>query len=115
MLLLVLLVVWQAVSVVWSIAPDRSWAYANRGVVYLAFLVLGLFVATAVRRAPSFLASVLSLFIAAALAWALAGKIAPGLTEDGGRIARLRVPVGYWNGLALLLGLGLPLGALARL
>jgi hypothetical protein len=109
-LLLVLLVVWQAVSVVWSIAPDRSWAYANRGVVYLAFLALGLFVAAAIRRAPSFLASVLSLFVAAALAWALAGKIAPGLTEDGGRIARLRVPVGYWNGLALLLGLGLPLG-----
>src|SRR5690349_7468471 len=29
----------------WSIAPDRSWSYFNRGLIYLAFAVLGLFVA----------------------------------------------------------------------
>jgi tetratricopeptide (TPR) repeat protein len=108
-LLLCLLVLWQGVTVIWSIAPDRSFAYTNRGLAYLAFLVLGLFAAAAHRRAATLLASALSIFVAGALAWALAGKIAPGLMEDGGRVARLRVPVGYWNGLALLLGLGLPL------
>ena len=109
LVLLGLLVVWDGVTVIWSIAPDRSWAYVNRGVAYLAFLGLGAFAGALARRAPALVAGGLSLFVAAALAWALAGKIAPGLAEDGGRIARLRVPIGYWNGLALLLALGLPL------
>jgi tetratricopeptide (TPR) repeat protein len=47
--------------------------------------------------------------VAVTLAWALAGKVFPGLYEDGGRIARLRAPVEYWNALALLFAMGLPL------
>jgi O-antigen ligase len=109
LVLLGALVVWMGVSVVWSIAPDRSWAYANRGLAYLAFLALGVVAGALARRAPSIVAAGLGVFVAAALAWALAGKIAPGLAEDGGRIARLRVPVGYWNSLALLFALGLPI------
>jgi hypothetical protein len=34
---------WSAASVVWSIEPDRSWAYFNRGLAYLAFALLGIF------------------------------------------------------------------------
>ena len=35
-------VVWQGASIVWSVLPDNSWDYLNRGLAYLAFLVLGL-------------------------------------------------------------------------
>ena len=35
-------VAWNGISVLWSIEGDRSWAYFNRGLVYLAFAVVGL-------------------------------------------------------------------------
>src|SRR5215211_7035315 len=34
--LLAAFVAWNGVSVLWSIEPDRSWDYFNRGLVYLA-------------------------------------------------------------------------------
>src|SRR5581483_7768264 len=47
--LLVAFVLWEGLTMVWSIAPDRSWAYLDRGLVYVAFGVLGLVVASVVR------------------------------------------------------------------
>jgi O-antigen ligase len=47
--------------------------------------------------------------VAAALGWALVAKVFPALNEDGGRIARLRLPVGYWNALAILLVIAVPI------
>ena len=44
------------------------------------------------------------------LGWALLGKVFPGLFPDGARVARLRNPIGYWNALALVAALALPLG-----
>jgi len=35
------LAAWSAASISWSIAPDRSWEYANRAVVYVAFALVG--------------------------------------------------------------------------
>jgi hypothetical protein len=62
-------------------------------------------------------AAALAVVLGAALAWALLGKAIPALFADGDRAARLRSPVGYWNGLALLadaaLALGLWLGVAA--
>jgi O-antigen ligase/polysaccharide polymerase Wzy-like membrane protein len=100
------LALWCAASVAWSIEPDRSWAYANRTVVYLAFAVLGMFLAGRTRA----LALGLAALLGAVCAWSLAGKVFPWLYEDYGRIARLRGPVGYWNALALLGDVALPLG-----
>ena len=37
----------------------------------------------------------------AGIVWALAGKAIPAVFPDGGRAARLRDPIGYWNALAL--------------
>src|SRR5436305_11249395 len=37
-------VAFNGLTIWWSIAPDRSWNYLNRGLVYLAFALLGLFV-----------------------------------------------------------------------
>ena len=48
--------------------------------------------------------------LGAVCVWALAGKVLPWLYEDYGRIARLRAPIGYWNALALLGDIALPIG-----
>lgn len=102
-------VLWSGGSVVWSAAPDRSWDYTNRGFVYLAILGVGVLLAGSVKRAPLFVAYGLAVILAIAVAWALAGKIAPALFPDGARVARLREPVGFWNALALLTAMGVPI------
>ena len=105
--LLAAFVVWCGLSVLWSIEPDRSWDYFNRGLVYLALAVVGLAlgsVAGAVRLWAYFLAGAVAL----ALGWTLLGKAVPAVGGSG-RIARLSAPIGYWNALALLLVVGLPL------
>ena len=106
---LTLFVVWNGLSVAWSVAPDLSWGYFNRGLAYLGLVGVGLFFTVFVRRAPVVFAAILTVAIAAALVWALAGKIDPSLFEEGFRKARLRDPVGFWNPLALLLAFGVPL------
>ena len=106
------LTVWAGVSIAWSIAGDRSWEWLDRGLVYLAFLALGMLAgatADGARRVTMLLAAV----IGAALCWALLGVAVPRFFEDGDRIARLREPVGYWNGLAVLADAALVLGLCA--
>ncbi len=100
-----LLAIWVAVSIEGSIEPDRRWDYANRALVYLLFAVVGTFVAGHTKDLMVGLAAVLG----AVCVWALAGKVVPALYEDYGRIARLRGPVGYWNSLALLGDIALPI------
>jgi hypothetical protein len=102
-------VLWNGVSIVWSFQPDRSWEYFNRGLVYFAFVLLGLLVAAAVSRAPRVVAGGLLVLFAAALGWALLGKVIPDLGPDVERTARLRAPLDYWNALALVAGMTLPL------
>jgi O-antigen ligase len=109
-LLLAAFVLWTGLTVLWSITPDSSWAYFNRGLIYLAFVVLGLLLGAAMPRAVPVVAAALTILIAGVIAWALAGKVVPDLFPDGARIARLREPIGYWNGLALLAAMALPLG-----
>src|SRR5919198_6755169 len=46
--LLAAFVCWCGFTVLWSIEPDRSWDYLNRGLVYLALAVVGLAVGTVV-------------------------------------------------------------------
>jgi O-antigen ligase len=95
------LCVWLGVSTIWSIAGDRSWEWLGRGLVYVAFVALGLLVG-ALADGARWLAILLAAVLGAALGWALLGVAIPSFFEDGDRIARLREPVGYWNGLALL-------------
>jgi hypothetical protein len=100
-------VVWQGVSIAWSVEPSRSWDYTNRGLVYFAFAAAGALVARAPLR---HFAAVACVLLGALFAWALAGKVIPGLFPDYERLARLRYPVGYWNELALLAAASVPLG-----
>jgi O-Antigen ligase/Tetratricopeptide repeat len=102
-------VCWNGISVLWSIEADRSWDYFNRGLVYLAFGVVGLALGAYVPRASRVWAFVLSGAFALALGWALLGKAVPALGSESGRIARLSSPIGYWNALALLFDMALPL------
>ena len=105
-----LFVLWNGASITWSLDPDRSWAYTNRGLVYLAFAALGLFVGALVPRAPRAVAAGLAVLLAGVLGWALLGKVVPSLFPDGGRLARLRSPIDYWNALALLADMAVALG-----
>jgi hypothetical protein len=100
---------WLGVTVAWSIAPDRSWDAFNRGLVYLALAALGTLAGGFLPRPTRTAAAGLALLLGAVLLWALAGKVVPALFPDGARVARLRNPVGYWNALALLADLALPL------
>jgi hypothetical protein len=116
---LVGLTAWTGATLAWSIAADRSWDAFNKTLAFVAFLGLGLVLAAAAGRLAARAGAVLlSAVVGAALTWALLTKAVPGLDDDGGRIARLNEPVGYWNALALLadaaLALGLWLGSDAR-
>lgn len=100
-------VVWQGVSIAWSIEPSRSWDYTNRGLVYFAFAAVGALVGGVPLR--RFAAAACAL-LGALFVWALAAKVIPGLYPDYQRLARLRYPVEYWNELALLAAASVPLG-----
>lgn len=104
------LVLWEGVSILWSVQPDVSWDGINRGLVYLAFLCVGMFLGAVVPRAPRTIAIGLAALLGAALAYALLAKMIPALYDDYGRLARLRSPVAYWNALALVADFGLALG-----
>jgi O-antigen ligase len=106
--LLVAFVCWCGISILWSIEPDRTWEYLNRGLVYVAFAVVGLAIGSFVPRAARLWAWALATVIALALGWALLGKAVPWIGGSG-RVARLSSPVDYWNGLGLLFDFGLPL------
>ncbi|HYX75656.1 MAG TPA: hypothetical protein VE757_00645, partial [Gaiellaceae bacterium] len=67
---LLALVCWQGISVLWSIEPDRTWDYLNRGLVYFALAAFGLWLGPWVREWAYVLAGVLAL----PLGWALLGK-----------------------------------------
>ena len=115
---LLALAAWSGLSVLWSVAPDRSWDELNRTLVYAALLAVGLLFGATGAGASRRAAYVLAAALGAAIAWALAGKAIPALFPDGDRAARLRDPIGYWNALALaadvLLVLSLALAAGTR-
>jgi tetratricopeptide (TPR) repeat protein len=106
---------WNGASALWSIAPDRSWDELNRGLLYAAFALIGAVLGSLGPRALRLTGWALVAALGLAVLWALAGKAIPALFPDGGRAARLRDPIGYWNALALagdaLLVLGLWLAA----
>jgi O-Antigen ligase len=98
---------WTGVTILWSVLPDRSWDYFNRGLAYFTFAVVGAFAGSALSaRVGAWLVGAL---VGVTCLWALAGKAVPALYEDYGRLARLRSPVGYWNALALVMVFGLPI------
>lgn len=102
------LAVWAGLSTLWSVSPDRSWAYTNRTLVYAAFALLGVLLSAVLPRISG-LAAAAAALLGLVLGWALLAKCVPGLYPDYGRVARLRAPVAYWNELALLCAVAVPL------
>jgi hypothetical protein len=100
-------VIWQGVSIAWSIQPSRSWDYTNRALVYFAFAAVGALIGYVPLRRYAAVACAL---LAALFLWALTAKVIPGLYPDYERLARLRYPIGYWNELGLLAATAVPLG-----
>ena len=112
------LAVWTGASTVWSVSPDDSWSYTNRTLVYAAFAVAGVLLAALLSRPASALARGAAVLLALVIGWALLAKCVPALYPSYGRqpglggelgLARLRSPVGYWNELALLGDVAVPL------
>lgn len=106
------LVAWGGLTIWWSIAGDRSWDALAKGLVVLAFGIVGLAAAAVPGRPVRTLALVLAVLLGVVFVWALLGKAVPAVgPDDAGRLARLKGSIGYWNALALLgdaaLGLGL--------
>ncbi|MCW2991075.1 MAG: hypothetical protein JWM73_1669, partial [Solirubrobacterales bacterium] len=107
--LLALFVAWNGLSLTWSIAPDRSWAEFNRVLAYALLAGVAVLIGAAVPRAiERFAAGFLAVVSIVAL-YSLSAKIAPGLVNGTGSIARLRGPLEYWNALGLLCALAAPI------
>src|SRR5260221_1744255 len=102
------LAVWVGVTTTWSLSPERSWIYTNSALVYASFALLGALVSALVAR-TEWIAAAAAALLGLLIAWALLEKCIPALYSDYGRVARLRAPVGYWNELALLCDVAVPL------
>ena len=114
---LLALVAWVGASTFWSISPDLSWTTTNRTLVYAAFATAGVLAGGFRPGAAVWLARTAAVLLALVLGWALLAKCVPALYPSYGRqaglnaslgLARLRAPVGYWNELALLGDVAVP-------
>jgi O-Antigen ligase len=103
---------WCGLSILWSVAPDASWAGANRALTYAVLAAVALVAASSTPRPQEAVAAGLAIVCTSVAAYALLGKIAPGIhvgpldLDPGNRFARLREPFDYWNALALLCVIG---------
>jgi hypothetical protein len=105
------LTTWVGLSILWSIAGDRSWDALGKSLVYLGATIVGLSLGASLGVRGARAGSALIAFaLAAAVGWALLSRAVPALFPDGDRIPRLQEPVGYWNALALLAGAAAPFG-----
>lgn len=102
-----LFVAWVGLSVLWSIGPDLTWVAFDLAALYLAVAVLsGL---TPVRRPQLRFVGAAYLAVGVAIAvYAFLGKALPETVTHAHQYARLSSPVGYWNVLALMLVMALP-------
>lgn len=113
--LLVAFAAWNALTLLWSVAPHQTWIEFNRVTGYV--VVLGLAVAVGVSYARAIELAATGFLVVAGLvaAYALGQKVLPGLhvssvfdLNQTGPLPRLQEPLGYWNALALFVALGIP-------
>jgi hypothetical protein len=114
-LLLALFSAWSALTLAWSINPDRTWEEFNRALSYTLVAGLGVLIGATVERAVERFAALWLIGVSLVALYALGGKVAPGLHVDGlfdldqtNVVARLRAPLEYWNALGLLCALAAP-------
>ncbi len=112
--LFALFAVWTLVSMAWAPDAERAFAGFAQVSLYVAVLVLGLFLARVVPA--SFLAGGIALALSAIAGVALVSRLFPSTfgVSPGSQVlhtlaVRLSFPVGYWNGLAIEVALAFPL------
>jgi O-Antigen ligase len=98
---------WAGLSVLWSFGPDLSWVAFDYAALYLA--IAALLGVTATGRLQLRVAGYGFLAVAvAAGCYSFAGKVLPEVVTHAHEYARLDSPIGYWNVLALLMVMALP-------
>jgi hypothetical protein len=110
-------VLWTALASTWSLSTERSLQELSRVACYLGVLLLALAIhrdrGQAVRHTVNAVAAAIVVVVALALASRLVPSSFPAAQTTaaflGGAQARLSWPLNYWNGLAALIALGLPL------
>ena len=100
---------WSAISLAWSVAPDRTWAEVNRGLTYALVVAIALLAAANTPRAIERVAMGWLAIAVAVAVYALGGKVLPGVLDHAADVARLRAPLEYWNALGLVCVLAAPI------
>ncbi len=100
---------WIALSLLWTTTQSQTGLEFDRTLVYVAGVVAAVAIVGA-DRVSRFLAGVGS-GIAVICAYALATRLFPAgnLAGDAFAGSRLATPIGYWNGLAIVAGMGVVL------
>ena len=96
-----------ALSILWSVAPDRSWGAANLQIAYVALFAGGLAIARLRADGVAIVLRGVLLAAAAVVVYALLSRVFPALVADD-PFARLGAPYGYWNALGTTAALGVP-------
>lgn len=96
-----------ALSILWSVSPDRSWGAANLVIAYLALFAGGMAIARLRRDGVTVVLRGVLLAAAAVVIYALLSRVFPALVEDD-PFARLGAPYGYWNALGTTAALAVP-------
>jgi O-Antigen ligase len=110
-------VTWTALASTWSLSSERSLQELSRVACYLAILLLAVSIHRDRERAVRQTVDALGAAIAIVATLAVVSRLVPGsfpashvtATFLGGARGRLNWPLNYWNGLAALIALGLPL------
>jgi hypothetical protein len=109
--------VWSAIASGWSLSSESSLAEVSRLAAYLGVLVLALLSYGDRRRVLVHVVGAVAMAIAALAALALISRLRPGTFAGASTTAtllpgvrgRLSWPLNYWNALAAMVALGLPL------
>lgn len=110
-------VAWTALATTWSLSSERSLQEVSRVDFYLGVVVLGLAVfrdrENSLRHAVNAVATAIVVVAALALASRLDPGLFPAATQTAsflpGTSGRLAWPLNYWNALAALMAVGVPL------
>lgn len=96
-----------ALSILWSVTPDRSWQEADRLLSLLAVLGTAVLAARLAAERWRALVGGLSAFCVLLSAYALMVKVFAGTLGHDDMIGRLKAPFDYWNATGLVAALGL--------
>lgn len=100
-------VAWTGASVLWSIGPDLSWVAFDFAALYLLVAVVcGVLPGERAQLRLAVYGFALVVFVIAV--YAFLGKIAPDVVTDAHTFARLSWPIGYWNVLAAIIAMAIP-------